>query len=344
MSTKNPTDQRRTAWFVGLGVLALILAASIWLLRDHIQSKSQPPVTHASDAEAQQLKSTALRMLGNEQLDEAEPLLARWGDLRPDDAEPYRLRMYLWHRKAYQGTSDAERQRLQTIALDYGLQALKRSPDDDAAAQEVVFLSLAVGRFDDADRIVRRCHERQPLDPSVLHLLARVCHARGESSEAAELLDTLLTKQPRHARGMYLRAILHYEAGEADEAVKLLRQVIAQDRNLELEARYHLSLALAQLGKSEEARQAFTEVQRQNLEQAATRAGHAALPAVQVRRAELLFAAGNDSEALALVQTVLADEPKYSAAHRLAAAYYQKHGDQKKADEHRRRAEGQSDE
>jgi tetratricopeptide (TPR) repeat protein len=244
--------------------------------------------------------------------------------------------MYLRHRAAYQGKSETDKQKLQELALADGQRALELNPDDDLAAQEVVWLCLAVGRFEDAERILIHCRERRPDDPWIRYLRARVCRARGATAEAKALLDQLLFEQPQFARGLLLRAVLHSEANESEKAIPLLRQVIAQDRGLQMEARYQLGLALARSGHADEARQVLAEVQRDNLDQVAARSGYTENPAVQVRRAELLLGIGQSREALALLQTVLRDNPAFAAAHHVLAAYYEKQGEQQKAAEHRR--------
>ena len=59
---------------------------------------------------------------------------------------------------------------------------------------------------------------------------------------------------------------------------------------------------------------------------------------VRVRRAEMFFVLGQPEQALSLLEAVLREDPKYTAAHSLLASYYEKQGDKEKAAEHRRRA------
>jgi predicted Zn-dependent protease len=345
-------------WRVGLVVAVLAVGGTAWLgwqrqagrraaaeavrlAQQGLFGDSEPRLRAALAYDPENvavLKALALGLLGSERLDDAEPVLTRWCELEPADAEAYRLRMYQRHRASQQYRTDVERLRLQELALADGRRVLDLDPDDDSAAREVVWLCLAVGRFDEADRVCRRCRERQPDDLWVLYLQARVCHARRADAEAQGLLDTLLARQPQYTRGLLLRASLYREAGEADKAIPLLRQVIDQEPGLRREARYELGLALYRAGRAEEAERLMTELQRSNLEEVAAQAGHTDTPAVRTRRAELLFGAGRAEEALALLQAVLREDPGYADAHRLLAAHYDRHGDRAKADEHRRRA------
>jgi predicted Zn-dependent protease len=356
----SPALRGRLLWRGALLVLVAASLAAGWLgwhrrearrtLREALHlaeqgafTKAEPKLRAALARDADNplvLKALALGLLGSDRLDEAEPILARWCNLRSADAQPYRLRMHLCHRIASQGKTEAEQRRLQELALHDGLQALELEPADAQVAQEVIWLGVVLGRFEDADRVCRQARQRRPDDPSLVYLQACVWHGRGANREAQALLDALLPRQPGFTRGLLLRAILHTEAGEPDRAIPMLRQVIARGSALQHEARYQLGLALARAGQADEARRVLNEVQRRNLEQVAARAGHAEHPAVQVRRAELLLGVGQADEALRLLQAVLKDDPGYSAAHLLLASYHEKRGELQKAAEHRRAAAG----
>lgn len=285
------------------------------------------------------LKPLAVGLLGTGNPDEAELVLTRWCQVRPEEAEPYRLRMDLRHHSAQRVKPVAEQQRLKELALADGRRVLELDPDDDSTARKVAWLCLASSRFDDADRVCRRCLGRQPDDPELLYLQARVCHARDANAEAQELLNKLLSRRPQFTPGLLLLAILHYEADEADRAIPLLRRVIAEGGGAHKEARYHLGLALARAGHTEEAHRVLAEVQRDNFEKDTAQPGETESLAVRVRRAELLFGSGRADEALASLQVVLRENPGYAAAHRLLASYYGQKGDTVKAAEHRRLAE-----
>ncbi|MCI0463400.1 MAG: tetratricopeptide repeat protein [Gemmataceae bacterium] len=347
-------------WFLRGGLFAVLLAvsAAAWYgwRRLEIGRAGQEAVRLAqqgrfSDAEpklrvalehdpdnSELLRTLALGLLGTQKLAEADQVLTRWREVRPEEAEPYRLRMDLRHQSAQQVKPGALQQRLQELALADGQRVLELDPDDDSTAQKVVWLCLGIGRFEEADRVCRRYRARQPDDPWLLYLQARACHARGAHGEAQGLLDQLLSRSARFMPGLLLRAVLHYEADEADQAIPLLRKVIAENPASGQEARYHLSLALARAGHTEEARQVMAEVQRERFEKDTARPGQPDTLAVRVRRAELLFNAGRAEEALAALQAVLGDDPGYAAAHRLLASYYDKKGESAKAAEHRRSA------
>jgi predicted Zn-dependent protease len=362
LPTPDPVQSARCSrrWFLRGGLFAVVLALSTaaWLgwRRLEMRRAGQEGVRLAQqgrfrDAEPklrlalehdpdnrELLRTMAIGLFGMEKLVEAEAVLTHWCQARPEDAEPYRLRMDLRHQSAQQVRPGVAQRRLKELALADGRRAIELNPDDDSAAQKVVWLCLASGRLDEADRVCRRCRQRQPDDPWLFYLHARVCHARGANADAQGLLDRLLSRLPQFTPGLLLRAILHYESDEPAQAIPLLRRVIAEDGASHKEAPYYLSLALARTGHTEEARSLLAEVQRANFEKDTARPGEADTLAVRVRRAELLFSSGRAEEALASLQAVLAEDPGCAAAHRLLAAYYSEKGESAKAAEHRRRA------
>ncbi len=352
----------RRSWLVRGGVLGLVLVLSTgaWLFWERKEiaragkeaielaqqgrfTEAEPKLRAALEQDPNNrelLRSLALGLLNSpKHLDEADLLLTRWMRTQPAEAAPFRFRMDLRQRRAQQLGSGAEQQQLQELALADGKRVLELDPNDDATAQKVVWLCLGIGRFEDAERVCRRFRERRPDDPWLLYLQARACHALSAGTEAQGLLDRLLSLSPQFMPALLLRAVLHYEADEADRAIPLLRKVIAEDSGTAQEARYHLSLALARAGQTDEARKVMAQFQRDRFEFDTAQPGYPDPPAVRVRRAELLFDAGQDDKALAELNAVLREDTEFPSAHRLLAAYYSKRGDRAKAAEHQRRAE-----
>ncbi len=365
-STKLPTPNRVQSargirrWFLRSGLLVTVLALGpfAWLewQRSDASHTGQEAVRLAKqgrfrDAEPklrvaleydpdniELLKTLALGLLGTEKLAEAELVLTHWCQVSPEQAEPYRLRMDLRHQNALLAKPVAEQQRLKEMALADGQRAIELDSNDDSTARKVVWLCLASGRFEDADRVCRRSLQRQPDDPELLYLQSRVCHARGANAEGQQLLNKLLSHRPQFTPGLLLLAILHYEADEAERAIPLLRRVIAEGGASHKEARYHLGLALARAGHAEEAQRVLAGVALDNFEKDTAQPGVPESLARRVRLAELLFSGGRVDEAFALLQTVLGEDPGYATAHRLLSTYYSQKGESAKAIEHRRLA------
>lgn len=350
---------RRWIFRGGLLVLVLTLSTVAWfgwrqrqrdqavreavqLARDGFFRDAEPKLRAALERDPNNLellRAWSRGLLGTERLNEAEAVLTRWCQVSAGDAEPYRLRMDLRHHQAQLAKPGVARQQLLQLALTDARRVLELVPEDEVTAEKVVWLCLANGQFEEADQACQRCRERQPDNPSLVYLHARVCHARGANVEAGMLLDRLLLAYPDFVPALLLRAILHYEADEAAKAIPLLRKVIAGGGESHREARYYLGLALSRAGHVEEARRVLAEVQREQFEKDTRRPGEKDSVAVRVRRAELLLGGNQAEEAMTLLQGILKEDPTCAAAHRLLANYYSERGESVKAAEHRRRAE-----
>ena len=77
----------------------------------------------------------------------------------------------------------------------------------------------------------------------------------------------VLTRQPGHPRALAYQALVRLAMGQGDMAVAMLKQAIAADPEL-LEARLHLALVYASLGRAKEADAAIAEVARRAPEEA----------------------------------------------------------------------------
>src|SRR5262249_54520589 len=114
-----PTPRHRQGPFLLLAALALAAAAGFMLWSDYQARRERDEGLRAahlgqfSGAErllrralarepdnVDLIRALALGFLGAGDLAEAEPHVDHWCELRPDDAEPFRYRMDLRHRKA----------------------------------------------------------------------------------------------------------------------------------------------------------------------------------------------------------------------------------------------------
>ena len=263
------------------------------------------------------LRSLSIGLIGNERLVEAESVLTQWCTTRPRDAEPFKFRMDLRHNRALQLKPGDEQEQRKQLALEDGKCVIELDPNDVSTGKNVLLLCLAMGRFDDADILGRRFLKSNPEDLELQFLQARTSHSLGKSLDAQKSLDTLLARRPQFTPGLMLRAILYYEADEAEKAIPLLRKVISEGNGSHKEARYHLGLALARAGQTEEAKRILAEVQRDNFEMDTFAMDSSA---VRVRRAELLFNCGRGNEAMDLLRAVLKVDPQCASARQLMAS------------------------
>lgn len=350
-STSLPGSRRRRLALALVGLVAVV-GVLLWLrplarsdratglqaAQNGHWEAAEPLLLHAlkrDDSDLSVVRALAQGYATAGQANQTETMLDRWCQLRPNDAEPFKRRMDLLHKRARTAGATAQRQ-LQEKALGDGRRALELGPWDGLVAQEVVWLMMQIGDFAEAELLCRRCLQQQPADPWLNFLMASIAHARGANRAAQEILDALLAHYPQFTRGQLLRAELHLEAGEPDQALPLLRQTLAQDPTHRHQARYLLGLALARSGKTEEAAKEMNEVQNQNLDRllAATHDPDAA--GVKLQRAEALLASGQEEAALRILGPIFEQNPGFGPGHALLVSYYERLAQPAKAAEHRR--------
>jgi Tfp pilus assembly protein PilF len=269
----------------------------------------------------------------------AEEYLTRWCELRPHEAEPFRLRMDLRHRVARGKWSTADRMQILEQAIADGHRALELAPDNDLARREVGSMLLQVGRFAEAEQHIRGCLTRAPADPTLRYQLAKACHAQGQRAEAEAALDPVIGDRSASAEALLLRAILYREADQPDRAIPLLRQALNQEKCPRKDCLYHLGLALGATGQKEEARRVLAELDLLNLQDAIANNQFPDNAAMRVQVAEAMLGAGKAEEARAKLEAVLAEAPDFKPAHRVLALYYEQKGQPERAAEHRRLAD-----
>jgi Tfp pilus assembly protein PilF len=269
----------------------------------------------------------------------AEKYLTRWCELRPQEAEPFRLRMDLRHRIARGKWSTADRMRVMEEAIADGHRVLELAPDNDPVRREVASMLLQVGRFAEAEQHLRGCLARVPADPTLRYQFAKACHAQGKRAEAEATLDPVADDRSASAEALLLRAILYREADQPDRAVPLLRRALDLDKLPRKDCLYHLGLALATTGQHDEARRAMAELDLLNLQDAIAKNQFPDNAAMRVQVAEAMLGAGKAEEARAKLEAVLAETSDFKPAHRVLALYYEQKGQPELAAEHRRLAD-----
>jgi len=93
---------------------------------------------------------------------------------------------------------------------------------------------------------------------STLMQRARAHHQRGELEQAGRLYDEVLTQSPTHADALHLTGVIAHQQGRGEEAVALITRAI--DESTRIPAFHsNLGLALASIGRIDEAETAFRE-------------------------------------------------------------------------------------
>lgn len=286
-------------------------------------------VGHPGDADV--LRALAKGYAAHGTKGETEGILTQWVEYAPHDTEPLQLRMEL-NRELGQ-TDKAVQDLDRLIALE---------PRNPAWQRKRPGFLFSAGRFEEAEKDCQRSLRAQPGDLSMLRLLAEIKRAQGDLTQAGAILDGILRDAPRDTATLLARANLYHRQDEPEKAIPLFRKVLELDPTRQRTARYHLSLALARTGQTEEAKRLLDEVRRMQdaellLKDSATQPDN--LP-LQVRAARALAANNNLPQAVEILQHVLRVDAGNAPAHALLADILEQQGLGAQAAEHRRLAKG----
>lgn len=105
---------------------------------------------------------------------------------------------------------------------------LKENPFDVAAIRMMAELAGRLGRYTDAENLLRRAIELAPRFDAARANLATVLYKQNRPVEAIDLLDTLLTGDPDNAQHSNLKAAALGRVGGFDEAIELYERVLNQ--------------------------------------------------------------------------------------------------------------------
>lgn len=179
-------------------------------------------------------------------------------------------------------------------------------PEDAAALADRALLAFLIGRGEQALNLIRTACQKPDADAVVFARAGAFATALGELAEAEQAYGQALALEPE-PRPELLNNIagLKLRQGRLAEAVALYDRALAQKPDLEVAERQRL-LALAQLGRGEEALEALEETLAQNIED----------PSAHRRLAEAQALLGQRRAACA---TLLAAVERLPAAHELKA-------------------------
>lgn len=115
--------------------------------------------------------------------------------------------------------------------------ALKADPKLRQGWLNLAGLEIAERRYDDAEKALRKARELDPQAADSYLNLGAVAVLRNQSAAAAEHFATYLELEEDRGQAFYLVAANYALAGNAVQAVEHLRQAIAEDERLRLQAR-----------------------------------------------------------------------------------------------------------
>jgi Flp pilus assembly protein TadD len=98
--------------------------------------------------------------------------------------------------------------------------------DNPAVAVRVADLLGAMGRFDEADKELRRAQRLAPDDPDVRVGVALLLFRRGLYAEADEHLRWVCERDPEHAEAQFYRGEAQNRLARVEEAIEALQEAI----------------------------------------------------------------------------------------------------------------------
>ncbi len=143
-------------------------------------------------------------------------------------------------------------------ALDQAAKFSPNNPDIDLlkARLEVVNKNTA-----EAKKIVKAALARKPNYIDGIFMLAELEAAGGDSATAISQLEQVALADPRNPLVFLQLGVFKYDAGDYSGAVSALERSITLDPTV-LNTHYMLGLAYAKVGRTQEAQQVFTAIQK----------------------------------------------------------------------------------
>ncbi len=264
---------------------------------------------------------------------EARDCLDRYLEQQPDDVFALLGRGLIWERLLH----------FPEAVRDYR-RAVQAEPDNERARFRLAENLTITGPPEEAAEQYQWLRRRRAEDAAVQLGLARAWRQMGRLEEARQLLDDILRRQPQRAAALTERGRLAREAGQVQEAADWLRRavdLVPHDR----EALYNLWLCLKECGPEEEARQCYKRFERADAD--LKRLGFLAKevlrqprdPALRYEGGLLFLRNHQEEEGVRWLHQALRLDPGYRPAHQALADYYQRLGQSKTAELHRRLAQ-----
>ncbi len=228
-------------------------------------------------------------------------------------------------------------------ALEDLRRAIDLDPNQADARRLLGFVLLSLNRFADAAAHFERLLEEHPDDPRVLGGLACCWRSLGRLREASGVLERLLGRAPDLAPALAERGRLALDQGRSAEAEGWLRRAMGLNPN-STETRYSLFVCLSRQGKEGEAAECLKLLKQQEFRDRRIRALHSEIlrsPREVKLRHELgvlLLQGPARDQGLKTLTNLLQEEPGHAPTHAALAGYYEKSGDPRRAEAHRRRA------
>ncbi|MEZ6062552.1 MAG: tetratricopeptide repeat protein [Planctomycetaceae bacterium] len=263
------------------------------------------------------------------QFGRAFALLDAWEKDFPVDAEPYMMR----GRLRYQWQDWTAAEAAFRAALD-------RRPELFEAKLGLAHVLAAQQKLDVAERLYLECLKSRPHDTGLLIGWGECLANQGRPEEAADVFHQAIANEPDNCSARLGLGKISLDNGDADEAITWLEPALAACPR-QPDVRYIYAQALLASGRKDAAAEhleffksasdALREVSRLTLHLVTNPDDLKAR--FEVGRLYLEF--GTAEEGANWLKTVLAVDPNHVPAHRLLMEYYQQHGEDDLAEQHR---------
>jgi tetratricopeptide (TPR) repeat protein len=229
-------------------------------------------------------------------------------------------------------------------AVDDYRRVLEVDPGHDAARLRLVKLLRQLSRPAEARDALAPMLARPAADPRALVERAECEYALGDRAAAEATARAVLAAVPDDPDALVLLGRCLTDAERLAEAEGVLRRAI-EVRPSHFQAHSQLHRLLTAAGREAEAAARKAEIDRMTRDIGRLRdifsdglARSPRDPGLHVEVGQIFLRAGEPREGLRWLDEALKLDPAYRPAHEELAAFYDRHGDKKRADEHRQKA------
>jgi tetratricopeptide (TPR) repeat protein len=263
---------------------------------------------------------------------DALAMLDHWLRIEPSNLRALELR----GRAFYNGKSAAY------AARDFR-KVLEMDPTRSATRAKLVLCLLDMGSYEEALPQLERIAGENPSDPDVQVRIARCHNMLARTQQARRLLDAILADHPDHGIALRTRGQYALADQRPDQAESYLVRAVEALPN-DYQSRWLLAQCLFQL-KKESAKEQLAIAEK--IKESSERLGDLRSrklseqpldPALHYEMGVLLIRSGHEEIGEKWLQSALSLDAGHRPSHAALAEYYEKHGDAKRAEEHRRQA------
>jgi len=209
----------------------------------------------------------------------------------------------------------AEKQNLDEKALAYLIRARAADPNDTATLAHFGEVCIRRDLGPDAQDALARAHQLDPMNNSVLYLLARANIALQNWQAAYDLFKELSARIPGFAPAYYAMGWLDVRLNHVDDARRQLERALSLAPGL-TGARYELAELALNDGELDSAEKLLESVLKQNPNDAKA---NMAMGDITMRKGKL-------NEARMFLEKAIRQDPELAAAHyKLSILYFRKH-------------------